>query len=111
MDRRSAAERAVTQVGGAGAEVMTIGELSRRCGVPVRALLVFPEAGTGRGERRVDLVKGDRGGLCGHGACAPSSRAGHVPARGPVRAVANPVGFKYSAMGLTCGWASDLSGV
>jgi hypothetical protein len=51
-----------------------------------QALLVLPQAGNGRGERRVDRVKGDGGGICGHGAGAPSSRAGGVPARGPVPA-------------------------
>jgi len=45
MDRRSAAAPAVTWAGGAGAEVMTIGELSRRCGVPVRALRRYADLG------------------------------------------------------------------
>jgi hypothetical protein len=52
-----------------------------------QVLLVLSHAGNGRGERRIDNVKGDGGGICGHGAGAPASRAGHVPARGPVLAV------------------------
>jgi MerR family copper efflux transcriptional regulator len=45
MDRRSAAESAVTWAGDAGAEVMRIGGLSRRSGMPVRALRRYADMG------------------------------------------------------------------
>ena len=45
MDRRSAAEPAVTWACDAGAEVMRIGELSRRSGVPVRVLRRYADRG------------------------------------------------------------------
>jgi MerR family copper efflux transcriptional regulator len=45
MDRRSAAQPAVTLADRAGDEVMTIGELSRRTGVPVKALRRYADMG------------------------------------------------------------------